>query len=269
MYTKSIQLNEIQKHHTGSDIQHYVAVKTVWYLCDSRNLSISSLIEDKRIPLGIEISHSGLTTQLDFTGVTPYEIWFFDEKKQFTGKTFSFHGGSGTFRVETQARFILIWNTNEDKDTQGKLANFKCKELVVEAESFGVSTNFSGDYGKFPYFIIRHANSPCFSQIPVHLVPTNESNTSRKGCVIVVEDADLQVEEKLLPILLERFKSAYKKVNQNLVIPKSMALVLGPKRAYYLDETKQEATFSDSIPSGKILLDMNAKTIAEHTEHFI
>ena len=268
MYTKSIQLNEIQKHHTGSEIQHYVNLKTQWHLCDSRNLTVSALIEEQSTPVGIEISHSGLTTQLDFTAVTPYEIWFFDDRKQFTGKAFSFHEGSGTFRVETQARFLLIWNTKEDKDTQEKLANFKCKELLVDTDRFAVTTNFSGDYGKFPYFIIRHANSPCFSQIPVILMTKENPLDNRKGCIIVVDEIILHEEEKLLPIVLDRFKSAYDKVNENLVVPKSMALVLGPKKAYYLDAENPVPFFSESIPSGKILLDMDAKMIAEHTQHY-
>ena len=130
MKTKIIELIETQTLLNGNQCGQSISLKTNWHCTEDRNISVSSLIPEKIIPIGIEINHQEITTQLDFTGVTPYEIWYFDSEKNFTGKTFSLHEGSGIFRVETQARFILIWNTKKDENTKIKLQSFDCKSLA-------------------------------------------------------------------------------------------------------------------------------------------
>lgn len=105
---------------------------TQWHIIENRSVSVSNLLSDSIAPIGIELSHEELTTLIDFTGVTPYEIWYFDGKKQFMGKTFSFQEGSGTFRVETQARFVLLWNIKEDEEALKILRNFDCKAFGFE-----------------------------------------------------------------------------------------------------------------------------------------
>ena len=130
MKTKIIELIETQTLPDGNQCGHSINLKTNWHCTEDRNISVAKLLSEEIIPICIEIMHQEITTQLDFTGVTPYEIWYFDSDKNFTGKTFSLHEGTGTFRVETQARFILIWNTKEDENTKIKLQSFDCKSLV-------------------------------------------------------------------------------------------------------------------------------------------
>lgn len=118
MQTKTIELIQTRMQSDGSNDIHKISLKMQSHSISNRSVEVSKLISNSTIPIGIECSHNQLTTLLDFTGVTPYEIWYFDYEKQFTGKTFSLHKGSGTFRVETQARFILLWNTKEDKNVK-------------------------------------------------------------------------------------------------------------------------------------------------------
>jgi hypothetical protein len=131
MQTKTIELIQTLMQSDGSNDIHQISLKVQSHLISNRSVDVLKLLSDAIIPMGIECSHNQLTTLLDFTGVTPYEIWYFDDNKQFTGKTFSFHKGSGTFRVETQARFILLWNTKENKGTNKILQDFNCKEYSL------------------------------------------------------------------------------------------------------------------------------------------
>lgn len=118
MQTKTMALYQTLLQKGGSTAIQKISLKVQSHLISNRNVVVSKLLSEKIIPIVMECTHEQLTTLLDFTGVTPYEIWYFDDKKQFSGKTFSFHQGSGTFRVETQARCILLWNTKEDKNTK-------------------------------------------------------------------------------------------------------------------------------------------------------
>ena len=118
MQTKTMAFYQTLLHKDGSTTIQKISLNVQSHLISNRSIEVSKLLSETSIPVGIECSHDQITTLLDFTGVTPYEIWYFDDKKQFSGKTFNFHQGSGTFRVETQARFILLWNTKEDKNVK-------------------------------------------------------------------------------------------------------------------------------------------------------
>jgi hypothetical protein len=132
MQTKTIVLTQTLPQSDGTTGNHQISLKIQWHSIKNRSVTVSNLLSDSIAPIGIELSHEELTTLIDFTGVTPYEIWYFDGKKQFMGKTFSFQEGSGTFRVETQARFVLLWNIKEDEEALKILRNFDCKALGFE-----------------------------------------------------------------------------------------------------------------------------------------
>ena len=269
MYTKSIQLKEILKHHSGSNVNHYVGLKTKWHVCENRNLLVSSIIEDEHTPVGIEIIHSGLTTQLDFTGVTSYEILFFDSEKQFTGKTFSLDEGSSTFRVETQARFILIWNTKEDEKTRRDLQNFNCKSLLLDNEIAFTINRLSGHYGKFPYFILKHPRSPCYAQIPIHLVEDETLADHLPGSVLAITSEILEDKAKKEALLLYHFEKVHEKISIESNQPKDLALVLSSDSAYYLPKVDNKPIFMNSIPYGGVLLDLDGHIIVQSNQHFI
>jgi len=118
MQTKTMALYQTLLQTDGTNAIQKISLKVQSHLISNRNVEVSKLLSETVTPIGIECSHDQITTLLDFTRVTPYEIWYFDDKKQFTGKTFNIHHGSGTFRVETQARFILLWHTKEDTNAK-------------------------------------------------------------------------------------------------------------------------------------------------------
>lgn len=131
MPTKAIELIQTLNQPDVQQSVHQILLKTEFHLIDSRSVQLAKLLLEKTSPVLLQISHHHLTTQIDFTGVTPYEIWYFDSEKKFSGKTFSFHTGTGTFRVETQARFIFLWNTLKDEDTTLKLKELSCSSVVL------------------------------------------------------------------------------------------------------------------------------------------
>lgn len=118
MQTKTMALYQTLLQKDGSTTIQKISLNVQSHLISNRSIEVSKLLSETSIPVGIECSRDQITTLLDFTGVTPYEIWYFDDKKQYSGKTFNFHQGNGTFRVETQARFILLWNAKEDKNAK-------------------------------------------------------------------------------------------------------------------------------------------------------
>jgi|AntRauMFilla1563_2_1112583.scaffolds.fasta_scaffold11513_1 hypothetical protein len=132
MQTKTIVLNQTQIQKEEANDHHQISLNIQWHSIKKRSVTISNLLSDSIAPIGIEISHEELTTLIDFTRVTPYEIWYFDNQKQFMGKAFSFQKGSGTFRVETQARFVLLLNIKGDGDALKILRNFDCKAFGFE-----------------------------------------------------------------------------------------------------------------------------------------
>ena len=53
-------------------------------------IEVGTIVEQDSIPYFLELPMQNVVTLLDFTGVTPYEIWYFDKEFQFQGKAFSY-----------------------------------------------------------------------------------------------------------------------------------------------------------------------------------
>jgi hypothetical protein len=269
MKTKIIELLATHPHPQGGTIDQFESIEVQWHSISSKSVEITLLLTKRIQPIFLEIEHEDLTTLLDLTNVVPYEIWYFDAEKQFTGKAFSLHTGSGTFRVETQARFVLLWHTTTDTREKQKLTGFPCVAFIWEKDSKISSESFPFGFGIFPYLIIHHKKSPCFTQIPIRLVQEESVLPSFQGALIPLPASDLQDEDKVLDALLEHFQSVFERVNLDVEVPKKMALVLGEERAFYLSNLYGKPEESDNIPSGGIVLAPDGKMIAKHTRHFI
>ena len=129
MKTSAISLIEKKPHRDGGTIDHLKNLEVYWVKKEVRSILLQEVIVQKELPVLLQIQNQQLTTLLDCTGVIPYEIWYFDEKFQFTGKAFSLHEGSGTFQIQTQAKWVLFvyLKNKEFKDLQ----NFNCSELDI------------------------------------------------------------------------------------------------------------------------------------------
>jgi hypothetical protein len=269
MKTKTIELQATRLHPSGSAIACFETIQIRAYTTTSKTVVVAELLSEKIKPILLEITHQECTTLLDFTGVVPYEIWYFDAEKQCKGKALSTHSGTGSFRVETQARFVLLWHCTTDVAVQKKLQNLPCVAFNWEEDSKVSVKKFPPGYGVFPYLIIKHEKSPCFTQIPIRVVAEEDPLLEDPGSTIPVAKTTLEDPEKVLAILLGHFQSVFQRINENELEVKKMALVLDAEQAYYLTDWHQTPEVSDSIPSGGILLTPEELMIAQHTSHFI
>ena len=129
MKTSAISLIEKKPHRDGGTYDHLKSLEVYLVTNEARTILLQEVIVQKELPVLLHIQNQQLTTLLDCTGVTPYEIWYFDEKFQFTGKAYSLHEGSGTFQIQTQAKWVLFvhLHSKEFKDLQ----DFNCSELGI------------------------------------------------------------------------------------------------------------------------------------------
>lgn len=231
------------------------------------NIILRDILFDKKGALFIEWTHTQLTSIIDCSGCVPYEIWYFNDKKEFTGKAFSLGTASGSFIIQTQAKYVLIWNQVEAENISKKLQSFKCNAFEWEAESNFKThfKNFSKGYGIFPYWIIKHDKSPCFTQIPIQINPKEEN---LPGWILnEVEQYKLDNESLLDQLLIEEGKTFYSECCEKEGKLLRMALVVSPNKVFYFTE-EGEAILSDKIPYGGVLLDTKGDRIAENTKHY-
>jgi len=73
-------------------------------------INLSKIITQDKFPYLLNFSDKNIVTLLDFTNVTPYEIWYFDNDSKFYNIGFSLISGKGSFRIQTPARYLLLWN---------------------------------------------------------------------------------------------------------------------------------------------------------------
>lgn len=251
--------NNTYKEYKIFDAQHFIIHKT--------NVSLNDITFDKTHPVFLEIQHDQLNTILDWTNCKPYEIWYFNKNLEFTGKAFSIGEASGSFIIQTQAKYILLWNTELNTKTSEYFANFRCSyfEWQETAEHQFTSQNFSNHYGRFPYVIIKHEKSPCFSQIPIHL---NPASTTLPGISIKINAEKEKNYDEIEKIMIKYVAKLQKAENKRRNRVVRVALVIGPNKAYYF-ENNEEPALSNSIPSGGVLLDVEGKIIANNSKHFI
>lgn len=262
----SAVLQLICRHQHPVTQNHYDEYKLLsvqkWEITQNVVL-LRELIFDEATPLIIEWQHDGLTSLLDVTGCVPYELWYFDQNKKFTGKAFSLGNASGNYMIQTQARYVLLWNRTKTPKTTQYLADFNCIAMDWEGEGKFNFThqNFGHHYGRFPYLIIP-VQSVCFTQIPI------SSNTTEKhfpGLIIRNCWNDKELVEKHLLEVSQQYYDRLKRNNHNQI---RMVLVLSPTKAHYF-EPDGSIVASTEIPTGGILIDCNKNTIAKNALHYV
>ena len=132
MQTKNISLIETQFHPNGNrTYDQILKLEVIPFEIKSTCILLKDKITQDQNPYLLHSTHQELTSLLDVTRVTPYEIWYFDENFQFTGKAISLHQGSGTFRIQTQAKWILL--LSHKSNSFQKLKELKCSALHIES----------------------------------------------------------------------------------------------------------------------------------------
>lgn len=132
MQTKNISLIETQFHPNGTrTYAQILKLEVIPFEIKSTCILLKDEVIQDQIPYLLHSTHQELISLLDVTEVTPYEIWYFDENFQFTGKAYCLHQGSGTFRIQTQAKWILL--LSHKSNSFQKLKKLKCSALHIES----------------------------------------------------------------------------------------------------------------------------------------
>jgi hypothetical protein len=263
MNTLSIYLIEKKPHQDGGTCDFLKDLDVFLIKKVARTLLLQEIIQQNETPTLVQIQNNQLTTLLDCTGVSPYEIWYFDEQLQFTGKAYSINEGNGTFQIQTQAKWVLFINlTSKAFDN---LKKFNCSELDIFDKYGFIKKAFPAGYGIFPYLIVKQEKSPCFSQIPIHV---NLLDENLPGWSLQIDDYITDNKDLLNNKLIEASKEYYKEHCEKPNHTAKMALVLGIKEAYYFNG-ENEVSFNASIPSGGVLLSTLGNVIAKNTNHYV
>jgi hypothetical protein len=263
MKTLAISLIEKKPHQDGGTYDFLKSLEVFLIKKEARTIILQEIIQQNETPTLVQIQNNQLTTLLDCTGVTPYEIWYFNDQLQFTGKAYSLNENGGTFQIQTQAKWILfIKLISKEFDD---LKHFHCSELDITDKYGIVKKAFPYGYGVFPYLIINQEKSPCFSQIPIHINPFEEN---LPGWSLQIDNYITTNEDLLKNKLMEESKEYYNEICKKLNRTDKMALVIDANEAYYF-YGENEVSFNESIPSGGVLLDVNGKQIANNSNHYL
>ncbi|WP_313115157.1 hypothetical protein [Aequorivita sediminis] len=87
----------------------------------------SEIITQDKFPYLLCLPAENVVALLDFTDVSPYVIWYFDEKLNFSGKGFSLNLGKGYCRIQIRTKYMVLWNRESQycKDYEA----FKCEKI--------------------------------------------------------------------------------------------------------------------------------------------
>lgn len=91
---------------------------------------VKSLIVENPNILLFEVKHNQINTLFDLTKVSPYELWYFAQNQEFIAKSFSLQNGDAPFQIQTQARFVILIptvNNRVAKKNSVKYHSFKIK----------------------------------------------------------------------------------------------------------------------------------------------
>ncbi|MGL2986408.1 hypothetical protein ACSVH5_02330 [Flavobacterium sp. RSSA_27] len=111
---KTISLSLIEKNtaKNHSTQLHTKNIEVVPIQSNANNIHLYEVMPQVDNPVLVHINNNQLTSFLDCTGVTPYEMWYFDQNLQFTGKAYSINQNNGRFQIQTQAKWVLLINLN-------------------------------------------------------------------------------------------------------------------------------------------------------------
>lgn len=100
MYTLSLSLRSFDSETVSLSVPVIPVVQPI--------VAVAALLNASPEGCLLQLPATALTTLLDLSNLNPYEIWYFNEKQNFTGKAFALSTSNGSFMVQTQAKFALV-----------------------------------------------------------------------------------------------------------------------------------------------------------------
>ena len=140
------------------------------------NVVVYKLLQDHPKTFFFKIKHQHLNTLLDLTNCTPYELWYFDEKEKFTGKSFSLQKGNAPFLIQTQAKFIALVPIGI------QYAGYVNQNIQIEKRNFTLSETFLPETEPYAADVARWTLS-LFNLTDEELIQTLNNETPKNGWV--------------------------------------------------------------------------------------
>ena len=91
----------------------------------AHSVNLLKLIEDKEHPILLSFEYPQLQTLIDGTGVHNYLMAGFDNENVLIGVSFFNQMGTGTFRVLSQAKSVLIFPQEQFKFNVSEIQDFE------------------------------------------------------------------------------------------------------------------------------------------------
>lgn len=105
-------------------------------------VAVKLLIANHSNILLFEIQHHKAYTLFDMTKVSPYELWFFDQRQEFIAKSFCLQKGDAPLQIQTKAPYIaLIPRENVNAKLTKLITDFKCDFFRLGKDTIGLSNN--------------------------------------------------------------------------------------------------------------------------------
>ena len=266
MKTKNVSLLEKKPHPDGGTYFHIKNVEVHEFVLTTSFVTVKEIVLEPQAPYLLHLNHSELTTLLDFSGVCPFEIIYFDAELEFLGKAYSLATGGGPFRIQTTSTWLLL--VPMESALHAELQLFRCDAIRLDGQYFMESKEFPCHYGVFPYLLLKLGKSPYFTQIPI-VFDSDLPDSLVPGCYWKDLSETALLDASVLPAtLLSRSGEVYQRMLEERDAALQMALVLGAHEAHYFFPNGQ-VVFKEEIPSGGILLSQTGRVIARNTSHFL
>jgi hypothetical protein len=135
---------------------------------------VQQLLQDHPKTIFIKLKHQQLNTLLVLNNVAPYELWYFNEKEEFTGKSACLHNGNAPFQIITQARCVALVPVGIQY-TLVSMNNTKDKKFILSETYLPKSESYA----------IERANwtLSLFNVTDQELINTYNNETQKKGWI--------------------------------------------------------------------------------------
>jgi hypothetical protein len=251
-----------------------IIIDTIVKSTHETNIKVHDFFEQDTPCLILSIEHDQLNTLLDLTKTRPYTLIYLDNGCGgyiFAAAAFSNNETEIPFSINTQFKKILFIPSSIGVSPMDIEKN-TIMEFVEnnEIENSHQHNVFLSGYGKFPYIILK-TEGAIYTQIPIYFNGFYEAGNVMLGIEKVSDellaDYDKDKTSELHDIIIKHCQWYIPKIEADKKRDARICLVEGPEIAYYFDGG--EINFSNSIPTGGILLTLQNKILTMNTDHYL
>lgn len=263
---KSIQI--YLKHNTK------ITIDTIVKSTHETSIKVHDFFEQDTPCLILYIKHNQLNTLLDLTKTRPYTLIYLDNGcggHIFAAAAFSNNETEIPFYINTQFKKILFIPSSIGVSPLD-IEKYTIMHFVEnkEIENLPQHDVFLSGYGKFPYIILK-TEGAIYTQIPIYFNGLDQAGHAMMGIENIshqlLTDYEKDKTSELHDVIIKHCQRYITKIEADKKLDARICLVEGPEIAYYFDG--DEINFTNSIPTGGILLTLQNKILTMNTDHYL